>query len=76
MLWKILQYLIFAAIVVSNGVYHWTPNGYLAGLEGIACAFLFTVAANKGLELASRAFKRPRPVLREQSADKGVSGRS
>ena len=40
-----IQFLIIGAVVVSNAQWHWTPNGYLAGLIGMAVAFLVTVVA-------------------------------
>ena len=40
---KILQFSIVVAVVGSNGQYHWTPNGYVAGLLGVLAAFLVTL---------------------------------
>lgn len=43
MLLKIMQFCIFVAVVGSNGQFHWTQNGYVAGLIGVASAFLMTL---------------------------------
>lgn len=43
MILKALQFCIFVAVVGSNGQYHWTPNGYVAGLLGVLAAFLVTL---------------------------------
>ena len=40
---KVLQFSIFVAVVGSNGQYHWTPNGYVAGLLAVLAAFLVTL---------------------------------
>lgn len=43
MLLKIMQFCIVVAVIGSNGQYHWTPNGYVAGLLGVLAAFLTTL---------------------------------
>lgn len=43
MLLKIMQFCIVVAVVGSNGQFHWTPNGYVAGLAGVLAAFLATM---------------------------------
>jgi hypothetical protein len=43
MSWHLL--LIFA-VVASNIHWHWTPNGYLAGILGWIAALLVTVGLN------------------------------
>jgi hypothetical protein len=40
-----MQFVIVVAVVGSNGQYHWTPNGYVAGLLGVLAAFLATLLA-------------------------------
>jgi hypothetical protein len=45
LLLKIMQFCIVVAVVGSNGQYHWTPNGYVAGLLGVLAAFLATLLA-------------------------------
>lgn len=40
---KVMQFAIVVAVVGSNGQYHWTPNGYVAGLLGVLAAFLMTL---------------------------------
>jgi hypothetical protein len=47
MLWKPLQFGIMSAVVISNAIWHWTPNGLLAGLVGTAAAFVLTVVIVK-----------------------------
>jgi hypothetical protein len=43
MLLKIMQFCIVVAVVGSNGQFHWTPNGYVAGLLAVLAAFLVTL---------------------------------
>lgn len=38
-----MQFCIFVAVIGSNGQYHWTPNGYVAGLLALLAAFLATL---------------------------------
>lgn len=40
---KIMQFAIVILVVGSNGQYHWTPNGYVAGLVGLFAALMATV---------------------------------
>jgi hypothetical protein len=40
---KVMQFAIVVAVVGSNGQYHWTPNGYVAGLLAVLAAFLATL---------------------------------
>jgi hypothetical protein len=40
---KIMQFCVMVLVVGSNGMYHWTPNGYVAGLVGLFAALLATV---------------------------------
>ena len=44
LMWKVIQFLIFSAVVMSNVHWEWTPNPYLAGALGYALAFVITVA--------------------------------
>jgi hypothetical protein len=41
-MWYFAQALIIGSIVVSNEYLHWTPNKYLAGMLGVAAAFIIT----------------------------------
>ena len=41
-MWLILQGLIIYAVIASNLHWHWTPNGYLAGLIGVGLAWGLT----------------------------------
>jgi hypothetical protein len=38
--WFILQSSIIFAVIASNLFWHWTPNGYLAGLIGVGLAWV------------------------------------
>ena len=42
MMWFLFQSTIIFAVVASNIHWHWTPNGYLAGLIGVGLAWLLT----------------------------------
>lgn len=41
-MWYLLQSVIAGAVMIHNAYYHWTPNGYLAGLIGFGLAWLVT----------------------------------
>jgi hypothetical protein len=43
MLWKPFQFLIMSAVVMSNAIWHWTPNGLVAGVLGMGLAFVLTL---------------------------------
>jgi len=43
MMWFLFQSLIIFAVVASNIKWHWTPNGYLAGIIGAVLAYGATV---------------------------------
>lgn len=43
-MWFVLQSLIIFAVMASNIRWHWTPNGYLAGLIGFVAAYGATLA--------------------------------
>jgi hypothetical protein len=45
-MWFWFQGLIMFAVMASNVHWHWTPNGYLAGLLGWIAALLVTVGLN------------------------------
>jgi hypothetical protein len=55
--WFILQSSIIFAVIASNIHFHWTPNGYLAGLIGVVLAYGLT------LLLSARPWKRPGTVI-------------
>ncbi len=57
-MWKLLQFAIFSAVVLSNVGYEWTPNPIVAGGLGIAAAYVVTLA----LVLLSRLLRRLRGV--------------
>lgn len=58
MLLKIMQFCIVVAVVGSNGQFHWTPNGYVAGLAGIAAAFLATLLVMGARQLWNLLFHK------------------
>lgn len=45
-MWLLLQSLVIFAVMASNIHWHWTPNGYLAGILGWIAALLLTVGLN------------------------------
>ena len=55
MLWKPFQYLIMSAVVVCNSVWHWTPNGFAAGVVGAGLAYVVTLVIVKVSAVAPRA---------------------
>jgi hypothetical protein len=54
MVWFLFQASIIFAVVASNIHWHWTPNGYLAGLIGVGAAY--------GLMLLLSACLRKQPM--------------
>lgn len=50
----VIQSLIVFAVMSSNIYFHWTPNGYLAGLIAGGAALVATLALNDLLALARR----------------------
>lgn len=48
---KFIQFCIMVLVIGSNGTYHWTPNGYAAGIVGIAAAALATLIIVDSLSL-------------------------
>lgn len=42
----LIQSLVIFAVMASNIHWHWTPNGYLAGILGWIAALLLTVGLN------------------------------
>jgi len=59
-MWTLLRSLIMFAVMASNIHWHWTPNGYLAGILGWIAALLVTVGLN-GLGDFLRGRKRSAP---------------
>jgi hypothetical protein len=45
-MWWLLQSSIIFAVMASNIRWHWTPNGYLAGLIGVGLAYGVTLSAS------------------------------
>lgn len=50
-MWKLIQFSVMVAVLGSNGAYHWTPNGYVAGLIAIGAAFFLTLGLSALLDL-------------------------
>jgi hypothetical protein len=50
---KLMQFAIIVLVVGSNGQYHWTPNGYAAGLLALFAAMSATVFITESLRLLS-----------------------
>jgi len=57
---KVIQFCIVVAVIGSNGQYHWTPNGYVAGLLALLAAFLVTLLIMGASELWHLLFKKLR----------------
>jgi hypothetical protein len=63
--WFCLQSLIIFAVMASNIRWHWTPNGYLAGLIGFVAAYGATVF----LSYLTSLLKTKRPSALPESPD-------
>ena len=48
---KLVQFLTVVAVLGSNGQYHWTPNGYAAGIVAVLAALLVTVTITGSLAI-------------------------
>jgi mannitol-specific phosphotransferase system IIBC component len=48
-MWFLFQSTIIFAVMASNIHWHWTPNGYLAGLIGAVLAYGVTVLLSYSL---------------------------
>lgn len=67
MLWKLLQFVIFVAVAGSNGQYHWTPNGFVAGIVAVFAAFAVTALLSELFRLVAWLLKHLRPAGLHQS---------
>jgi hypothetical protein len=45
-MWLLLQSAVIFAVLASDIHWHWTPNGYLAGLIGVGAAFAATAVVS------------------------------
>jgi ABC-type Co2+ transport system permease subunit len=54
---KFLQFCIMVLVIGSNGTYHWTDNGYAAGVIGILAAAFATVIIVELLSLLRRTYR-------------------
>lgn len=43
MLWKLLQLIVFIAVMFTGIYYEWTPNGFVLSLVAATCSFAVTV---------------------------------
>ena len=68
-MWKFFQTLIIAAVMCGNVYFKWTPNGYLAGLMGVAVALIVTLTLNKLLDLLARFRQRKHSPAHQISTD-------
>ena len=62
-MWFLIQSSIIFAVVASNIRWHWTPNGYVAGLIGVGLAYVMTHLLASLLKLgqvAAFSFDSPR----------------
>lgn len=75
MLWKVLQFAIFTAVIASNAEYQWTPNGYAAAIVAFLCAFGTTVLLGDLFRFMSWTAKKLRPVLSKQGASERLTRR-
>ena len=65
-MWFLLQSAIIFAVIASNIHFHWTPNGYLAGLIGVVLAYGLTLllrSARPRINAPATPSKSPRPYL-------------
>ena len=53
-MWKVFQFLIVAAVTLSNVRWGWTDNGLVVGGTGIAAAFVATYCLVWVLDLMRR----------------------
>jgi len=72
MLWKIFQFVVIVAVAGSNGQYHWTPNGYVAGIVAVFAAFALTAILSELFRLVSWLLKQ----LRSRGLHQGHVGRA
>jgi hypothetical protein len=63
-MWAFTQYSLFAAVVLSNAIWHWTQNMYLPGLAGLVLAFLVTATVSALVDTWRRWRSRPPPLPR------------
>lgn len=66
---KLIQFSVFVAVIGSNGQYHWTPNGYVAGIVGLFAAIIVTLLFTGASELWKLLF-------RKRGDQGGASGRA
>jgi hypothetical protein len=61
----LLQVAIFSGVMISNALWQWTPNGYLAAMIGVGAAFLATVVISKSLLLWQRLRAREKATKQD-----------
>lgn len=76
MLWKLFQFVVIVAVAGSNGQYHWTPNGYVAGIVAVFTAFALTALISELFRLLSWLLKQSRsPGLHQGHVERAAAGR-
>jgi hypothetical protein len=76
MLWKLFQFVVIVAVAGSNGQYHWTPNGYVAGAVAVFAAFALTALISELFRLLSWLLKQFRsPGLHQRHIEGAPAGR-
>lgn len=53
-MWAVFQFLIVAAVALSNAIRRWTPNPLVASMFGIGAAFVLTYGLVRSLDLLRR----------------------
>jgi hypothetical protein len=69
MFWKPFQFLIMSALVISNAIWHWTPNGLAAGVVGAGLAYVVTLVIVKLYD----GVRKKRPPLASMAVGTNVS---
>lgn len=71
---KFAQFVTAVAVVGSNGQYHWTPNGYAAGLVALFAALLVTVIIRDSLRLIGWLLRLLKHFNNQQIPSRGIGG--
>ena len=75
MLWKLLQFSVFTAVMFTGIYYEWTPNGFVLSLVSATCAFAVTVLLGDLFRFLSWLRLKLRPLLGKQGAQNIDAGR-
>jgi len=71
---KIIQFCVAVAVLGSNGAYHWTPNGYVAGLVALFAALLVTAIILESLRLGRWFLRLLKKLQRDEVSGLGAGG--